>query len=106
MNCNDCRKNTEEQQDILQVPYVVYEAECARHDRNVLRLVLTLVLCIVLMVGSNLAWLYVWNQYDYEIVEENIELTTKQGGNANYIGNDGDITNYGNGTSTACPDQP
>ena len=65
------------------------------------RLVLVIVLCIVLMVVSNLAWLYVWNQYDYEVVDESIELTTRHGGNANYIGNDGDINNYGNSESAS-----
>ena len=46
------------------VPYIVYESEAARHERTVKRLLIALLLTILLMVGTNLAWLYVWNQYD------------------------------------------
>ena len=46
------------------VPYIVYESEAARHERTVKRLLTALLLTILLMVGTNLAWLYVWNQYD------------------------------------------
>lgn len=46
------------------VPYIVYESESARHERTVKRLLTTLLITILLMVGTNLAWLYVWNQYD------------------------------------------
>lgn len=101
MNCNECavKRNKD-------IPYIAYEAECARHDRNIKRLVWVIVLCVVLLVASNLAWLYAWNQYDYEVVDESIELTTRNGGHANYIGNDGDINNYGDGTSTADDTNP
>jgi hypothetical protein len=82
-----------------EIPYIAYEAECARHDRAVKRLVAVIVLCVLLIVGCNIAWLIAWNQYDYEVTDESIDLTTRGGGNASYIGNDGDINNYGNDTS-------
>jgi hypothetical protein len=63
------------------------------------RLVAVIVLCVLLIVGCNIAWLIAWNQYDYEVTDESIDLTTRGGGNASYIGNDGDINNYGNDTS-------
>lgn len=47
------------------VPYIVYESEAARHERTVKRLITAPVIAILLIVGSNLAWLYVWNQYDF-----------------------------------------
>lgn len=46
------------------VPYIVYESEAARHERTVKRLITALLIAILLIVGSNLAWLYVFNQYD------------------------------------------
>ena len=46
------------------VPYIVYESEAARHERTVKRLLTALLITILLMVGTNLAWLYVFNQYD------------------------------------------
>lgn len=46
------------------VPYIVYEGEAARHERTVKRLLTALLVTILLMVGTNMAWLYVFNQYD------------------------------------------
>ena len=46
------------------VPYIVYESEAARHERTVKRLLTALIITILLMVGTNMAWLYVFNQYD------------------------------------------
>lgn len=74
------------------VPYIVYEAEATRHERTVKRLIITIALCIILLFASNVAWLYFFNQFDVE------NVTTKQsaeGGNANYIGDDGSIVNNG-----------
>lgn len=39
------------------VPYIVYESEAARHERTVKRLITALLIAILLIVGSNLAWL-------------------------------------------------
>jgi hypothetical protein len=41
---------------------------------------------LVMLFATNAAWLYEWTQYDYVSVDS-------QGGSANYIGRDGDITN-------------
>lgn len=46
------------------VPYIVFEGECARHERTVKRLVTVIVITILLLVASNMAWLYVFNSYD------------------------------------------
>ena len=75
------------------VPYIVYESEAARHERTVKRLITALLISILLIVGSNLAWLYVWNQYDFSSEEYTIE--NHEGGNANYLesGYDGVINN-------------
>ena len=43
----------------------------------------------MLLAITNLAWLFVFSQYDYESYS-----VSADGGDANYIGNDGDIT-YG-----------
>lgn len=58
------------------------------------RLFIALVTILVIFFVENLAWLYVFNQYDFQ----SYELNSEDGGNANFIGNDGDITN-GNGES-------
>lgn len=94
MNCNEC-----EVKKVKDVPYIVYESECARHERTVKRLIAVIIVCIALLFVSNMAWLYAWNQYEY--VDEGIDISTDGGGNANYIGNDGDINNYGENPSSA-----
>lgn len=102
MDCKGCGDHGE----VQKIPYIAYEAECARHERTVRRLVWILVICIVLIFASNAVWLYAWNQYDYEVTDESVDLTTRNGGNANYIGNDGDIANYGNDKSTETNHNP
>ena len=44
------------------VPYIVYESEAARHERTVKRLLTALLITILLMVGTNMAWLWVWKK--------------------------------------------
>ena len=75
------------------VPYIVYESEAARHERTVKRLLTALLVTILLMVGTNLAWLWVWNQYDISSEEYTIE--GRDNANANYLesGMDGVINN-------------
>ena len=76
------------------VPYIVYESEAARHERTVKRLLMALLITILLMVGTNMAWLYVWNQYDFS--SESYTIENHDDGNANYLdsGMEG-VTNNG-----------
>lgn len=78
----------------LNVPYIVYEAMLEKEDRQQRRMVVIIILLIVLLVLSNLVWIYEWCQYDYIDTEsEEIDVDADDGGVANYIGRDGDITN-------------
>lgn len=67
------------------VPYIVYESEAARHERTVKRLLIALLVTILLMVGTNMAWLYVWNQYDFS--SESYVIEGADDSNANMLGN-------------------
>ena len=75
------------------VPYIVYESEAARHERTVKRLLTALLITILLMVGTNLAWLYVWNQYDFS--SETYTVESDESGNSNVLqaGLNGEINN-------------
>ena len=75
------------------VPYLVYESTMARFERTIKRLIIVIGIAIALLFASNMAWLYEWNQYDYG----DVDVNTENGGNANYIGASGMISN---GTST------
>ena len=46
------------------VPYIVFEGEMARGERNTKRLTVIIVILIALLAITNGAWLYTWNQYD------------------------------------------
>jgi len=74
-----------------QIPYIVYEQSETRHERTVKKLILALIIAIILMFASNGLWLYCWMQYDYS-TESSVEVESEDG-NANYIGNNGVISN-------------
>lgn len=84
----DCKTCKEQRQT---VPYIVHEADMARQERTIKRLWIALILVIVLLVGSNCAWLWCESQFTDEMTTEITQ--ENDGGYNNYIGNDGDIHN-------------
>lgn len=66
------------------VPYIVYEGTMARFERTIKRLIIVIIVAVVTLFASNMAWLYVWNSYDYE--DTSIVVDGESKGNANYIG--------------------
>jgi hypothetical protein len=84
-NCNHENKNPEA------VPYIVHESAMARAERGAKRLWVAIILLIVLLVGSNGAWL--WYESQFEIVETTEVIQENADGYNNYVGNDGDIVN-------------
>lgn len=75
--------------DKIEIPYIVHEAEMTRSERHIKRLWIALIIAILIICASNIAWLIYISQYDFE----SYDLSTEGGGNANYIGQDGDIYN-------------
>lgn len=84
MDCSKCTR----QVDYPPVPFVVHENLRAQMDLHARRLVRVIVLLIVLLVGSNIAWLVYEEQFETVRVQQE-----KERGVNNFIGNDGDITN-------------
>ncbi len=88
------------------VSYYVHEGILARNERTIKRLVIALIIAFVLLFACNALWLWAWSQYDYESTESVVTATTSdvkvdaKDGIANYIGNDGDITNGEHSRST------
>lgn len=80
--CNGC--GTEKAP--ASVPYVVHESAMARAERHTKALIWVIVLLIVLLVGSNGAWL--WYENQFEVVEETKTTITQDNadGYNNYIG--------------------
>lgn len=78
----------------LTIPYFVHEGDMARSERMIKKLIIALLISVVLIFTSNAVWLYAWLQYDYVSTDSSstVDIDSKDG-TANYIGNDGDITN-------------
>ena len=92
MDCETCKeKRNVISQTPKDVPYIVHEGALARLERVIKRMWVLVLSLIILLVASNSAWIWYCNQWEtvesWEITQEN------EGGNNNYIGNDGDITN-------------
>ena len=73
------------------IPYFAHEGEMARMERANKRLWIVIILLIVCLVGSNLAWTIYESQFQDVVVTQ--EADTGVGGN-NYLNGTGDF-NYG-----------
>jgi hypothetical protein len=83
------------------VPYIVYEYTMARFERTIKRLIFVIIVAVVTLFASNMAWLYAWNLYDYEDTQIIVDGESK--GNANYIGASGVINNGEGGSKEESP---
>lgn len=82
-----------ENNDNIVMSRIAFERMQAKDERNDFWRNLTIIFLIILLVVTNAMWLIAWNQYDY-VYDDYTEVDAGEGGYANYIGNDGDIS-YG-----------
>lgn len=73
----------------VSVPFIAHEAAMSRVEKHIKRLWIALIIAVIAIAATNIAWIVYISQYDFE----SYELVTDGGGNANFIGNDGDIYN-------------
>ena len=73
MDCKGCENKT------TAVPYLVYEGEMARSERNLKRLWITVILLICLLVGSNVGWLIYESQFEDVITTEEVSQEVDAG---------------------------
>ena len=90
-NCKTCKEKVAATPE--SVPYIVHETAMARNERNVKRMVAAIITAIALLFATNAIWSWAWVQYDYSSEEITVEQGAQDGGNANFIGNDGDTVN-------------
>ena len=57
---------------------------------SIKRLYIVIIILILLLFGSNMAWLYEWN-----LPSEETTISSDNNSNANYINGEGDIINVG-----------
>lgn len=60
-NCETCKKVQNAPES---VPYIVHEASMARMERQIKRLWITVLVLIVMLVGTNGAWLLYNSQFE------------------------------------------
>mgnify|MGYP007092163157 CR=1 FL=1 len=70
------------------VPYIVHESITTKLERTIEKLWILCIVLIVLLVGTNIAWIYYENQFEDTVITQDSNTGTN-----NYIGNDGDIIN-------------
>lgn len=70
------------------INYAAHEGMMARMERTIRRLWILCIILILLLAGTNAAWIYYENSFeDVVVTQENDD------GYNNYIGEDGTITN-------------
>lgn len=88
-HCNGCGDKMP-----ANVPYIVHESAMARAERNLKRLWILIIILVLLLVGTNIAWLVY--ESSFETVETSEEYHIEQdseNGNNNSIINGGEIVN-------------
>lgn len=78
----DCKACKESRQT---VPYIVHEADMARQERTIKRLWILAILLVVLLVGSNCAWIFYESQFVNEIVTTEIDAQQETVDGNNYV---------------------
>ena len=86
-NCENCKAKSRKEPE--SVPYIVHEASMARMERQAKRLWIAVLLLIVLIVGTNGAW--IWHESQFSDIETTIEaeqdgsgVNIVSGGNLDY----------------------
>lgn len=80
-DCKSCKGNRE------QIPYIVHEGAVSRMERVNKRLIAIIVLLIVLLVSSNIAWMVYESQFEMCNVEQDVDQENEQGNNI-FVGGD------------------
>lgn len=82
-NCENCKVRAGKEPE--SVPYIVHEASMARMERQAKRLWIAVLVLIVMLVGTNAAWLYYESQW--ETVYQKVTQEADNGTN-NFVGGD------------------
>lgn len=79
--CNGCGEHNK----VADIPYIVHESAMARMERQLKRLWITILVLIVLLVGTNAAW--IWYESQFEDVYQEVVQEADNGTN-NFVGGD------------------
>ena len=86
-DCNSCKVK---EQHAEPVPFIVHEGTMARAERTAKRLWITILLLIVLLVGTNAGWIWFESQFEYSQTTQEVTQESNHGDNS-FIGGDVDV---------------
>lgn len=87
MDCKTCKEIRKQQE--ATISRYAFEATLVSFEKTIKRLWIVVIVLILLLAGTNAAWIYYESQM--EVVETEITQEADGNGSNNYIGNDGDI---------------
>ena len=85
----DCKSCKVKEQHAEPVPFIVHEGMIARAERTAKRLWITILLLIVLLVGTNGMWIWYESQFEYSQTTQEVTQESNHGDNS-FIGGDVD----------------
>ena len=88
-----------ENNDNIVMSRIAFERMQAKDERNDKWRNIIIIILIAALLLTNGLWIWHESQYEYVTDDYSVELDTGDGGDANYIGNDGDIR-YGKDNGT------
>lgn len=91
--CNNCGSNEAHGDGKVIFTERGYEAHEARHEREKKRLWTVIIILIAALIATNFAWIVYENSFEDVVTTEEIIVDAEDNGNANYIGQDGNIYN-------------
>lgn len=68
------------------IPYVAHEGEAARLERTNKRLFILCVLLLIVAVGTNIYWIRYESQWEDEVITQEIQQDSGEGGTNTYSG--------------------
>ena len=83
----DCKSCKSKEQYAEPVPYIVHEGTMARAEITIKRLWITILLLIVLLVGTNGLWIWYESQFQYYRTTQEVMQESNHGDNS-FIGGD------------------
>ena len=83
----DCKSCKSKEQYAEPVPFIVHEGTMARAEITIKRLWITILLLIVLLVGTNAGWIWYQSQFEYCQTTQEVTQESNHGDNS-FIGGD------------------
>lgn len=100
MDCNTCK---EKQKHAEPVSYLAFESMKATLERTIRRLWILIIILVILLFGTNAAWIYYESQWEVlETTEVSQDVDTQNG--TAYVAGIGDVY-YGEGETNSTKNQ-